>query len=267
MTDLLPGLAALVIYIALAFWQWRSWSAAQAEPSRAAFMGLAALALCLHGFSVYTRIDTVGGFHFGFFRVASLIFWVINITVVISSLKLPVRSLLSPLFVMTAVSIACSLFIDSPYAPHSFSYPLALHILLSILAYSVLTIAAMQALALAAQDRLLKARQLQNAMAFLPPLQTMESLLFEMLHAGTVLLALSIASGLLFFDDIREQHLAHKMFFSIVALCVYCVLLWGRHMRGWRGKQAIRWTLGGFVALMLAYFGTKLVLELLLHRA
>lgn len=266
MTDLLPGILALALYLALALWQWRSWSALQAEPPRAAFLGGSALALCLHGFSVYTLIDTAAGFHFGFFRVASLIFWVINITVVASSLRLPVRSLLSPLFAMTALAIACSLFIDSPYNPHAFSYPLALHILLSLLAYSMLTIAAVQAVALSIQDKLLKARQWQKAMAYLPPLQTMESLLFEMLHAGTSLLALSIASGLLFIEDIREQHLAHKMFFSLAALCVYAVLLWGRHARGWRGRQAIRWTLGGFVALMLAYFGTKLVLELLLHR-
>jgi len=105
-----------------------------------------------------------------------------------------------------------------------------------------------------------------RAMATLPPLQTMEALLFEMLWAGTVLLGLSIITGLLFFEDLRSQHLIHKMFFSLIALLVYCTLLWGRHFHGWRGKKAIRWTLGGFVALMLAYFGTKLVLELILAK-
>lgn len=266
MIEMMSGIVALLLYAVLAWWQWRSWSVVQADLSRPAFLGSAVLALCLHAVSVYGLIDTAAGFHLGFFRVASLIFWVINITVVISSLTLPVRPLLPPLFAMTAMAIACSLFINAPYTPHAFSYPLALHILLSILAYSILTIAAVQALALAAQDRLLKARQWQQAMAFLPPLQTMESLLFEMLYAGTALLALSIASGLLFYDDLRAQHLVHKMFFSLAALSVYSVLLWGRHQRGWRGKQAIRWTLGGFGALMLAYFGTKLVLELLLQR-
>jgi ABC-type uncharacterized transport system permease subunit len=102
-------------------------------------------------------------------------------------------------------------------------------------------------------------------MAQLPPLQTMESLLFQMLWAGAVLLALSIASGVLFLHDILAQHLAHKMFFSFAALVVYGILLWGRHQHGWRGKQAIRWTIGGFLALMTAYFGTKFVLELLLQ--
>jgi ABC-type uncharacterized transport system permease subunit len=56
-----------------------------------------------------------------------------------------------------------------------------------------------------------------------------------------------------------------KCFFSFAALVVYGILLWGRHQHGWRGKQAIRWTIGGFLALMTAYFGTKFVLELLLQ--
>ncbi len=263
------GFSALALYVALALWQWQRWQhqTGDARLSAPAWVALTA-ALLLHAGNVYLQIDTASGFNFGFFHVASLIFWVICITVTLSSLKLPLESLLAPLFALTAIAITCSLLINSPYTPqHSISYPIAGHILLSILAYSILTIASVQAMALSLQDRLLRERQLQKAMALLPPLQTMESLLFEMLWAGTVLLALSIASGLLFFQDIHSQHLAHKMFFSLVALVVYGILLWGRHARGWRGKQAIRWTLGGFAALMLAYFGTKFVLELVLHRA
>lgn len=263
MPDTLPGAIAIALYASLALWQWRAWLSASSLP-RTAFYAAAVTALCLHGFSVYTLIDTADGFNFGFFRVASLIFWVINITVLASSIKLPVHPLLPPLFAMTAMGIACSILAEDTYTPHALGYPIAIHILLSILAYSILTIAVVQALALALQNRLLKNHNMDDSMAFLPPLQTMESLLFEMLWAGTTLLALSIISGLFFLDDILAQHLAHKMFFSLAALSVYCVLLWGRHVHGWRGKRAIRWTLGGFIALMLAYFGTKLVLEFLI---
>lgn len=266
MLTLVPGLAALTLYLGLAGWQWSRWQQRTPLP-RTPLLSVAALALALHAISVYGLIDTAAGFHFGFFHVSSLIFWVIGVILVICSLKLPVESLLGPLFGLTAIGIASSLFIPSPYTPRQLGYPIALHILLSILAYSILTIASVQALALALQDRLLKSHQWQRSVGLLPPLQTMESLLFEMVTAGTCLLALSIGTGLLFFEDIRAQHLAHKMILSVLALLVYCVLLWGRHARGWRGKQAIRWTLGGFSALMLAYFGTKLVLELILNRA
>lgn len=265
MLTLTAGLLAMSVYTGLSLWQWQHWQKNTAPP-RLWLLGLAAISLSLHGTSVFGLIDTPEGFYFSFFRVSSLIFWVIGITVVISSLKLPVESLLPPLFLCAAISIACSLFIKTPYTPRTLSYPIAGHILLSILAYSMLTIACLQAMALALQDSLLRKRQWQRAVAILPPLQTMESLLFEMVLAGTVLLGLSIVTGLLFFSDLHTQHLMHKMFFSLVAFAVYCTLLWGRHARGWRGKIAIRWTVGGFIALMLAYFGTKLVLELLLHR-
>ncbi|HSC76635.1 MAG TPA: hypothetical protein VLB90_10420, partial [Pseudomonadales bacterium] len=89
MSDTLPGLSAFAIYIGLALWQRRGWLSVQPDNPSPLFYGLATLALCLHGFSVYTLIDTVNGFNFEFFRVASLIFWVINITVLISSIKLP----------------------------------------------------------------------------------------------------------------------------------------------------------------------------------
>lgn len=271
MSTTLAGLLACFFYTYLAGWRWRNWhsTVSPTTPStpHALYIAIAVAALSLHGFSLYALIDTTAGFNFSFFRVSSLIFWVICITVFASSFRLPLPILLPPFFVMTAISVLCSILIESPYTPHSLTYPQALHILLSILSYSILTIAAMQALALALQDHLLKTKQLQKVMAQLPPLQTMEFLLFQMLWAGSVLLALSIASGLLFLQDILAQHLAHKMFFSFGALLVYCKLLWGRYRHGWRGKQAIRWTLGGFIALMLAYFGTKLVLEILLHSA
>ncbi len=265
MFDLPAGILAMLLYTGIAFWQWRQWQR-NIPLHRHRLLSAAVVALCAHGLSVYSLIDTPSGFHFGFFRVSSLIFWVIGVTVVISSLKLPVESLLMPLFFGSAISIGCSLFIHSPYQPHTLSYPIAGHILLSILAYSMLTIACVQAAALAVQDHLLRQKKWLRVMAALPPLQTMESLLFEMLWAGTLLLAMSITTGLLFFDNLHSQHLMHKMFFSLIALCVYSTLLWGRTIHGWRGRTAIRWTIGGFIALMLAYFGTKLVLELVLHR-
>lgn len=268
MSTTLAGLLACFLYLALAGWQWRDWRLAVPTPSgvqRLLYLLVLLAALGLHGWSVYALIDTPAGFNFSFFHVSSLIFWVICVAVLLSCIHLPLHMLLPPLFALTTIGVLCSIAVESPYTPHTLSYPVALHILLSILAYSILTIATMQALALALQNHLLKTRQLQTVMAQLPPLQTMESLLFQMLWAGAVLLALSIASGVLFLHDILAQHLAHKMFFSFAALVVYGILLWGRHQHGWRGKQAIRWTIGGFLALMTAYFGTKFVLELLLQ--
>ena len=58
----------------------------------------------------------------------------------------------------------------------------------------------------------------------------------------------------------------HKVIFSIASWLIYGWLLFGRYQYGWRGKKATRWTLIGFVLLLLAYVGSKFVLELILQR-
>ncbi|HLA31971.1 MAG TPA: cytochrome c biogenesis protein CcsA, partial [Pseudomonas sp.] len=115
------------------------------------------------------------------------------------------------------------------------------------------------------QDHQLKHKHPSGLIKNFPPLQTMESLLFGFLWGGWLLLSLSLLSGALFINDLFAQHLAHKTILSCFAWVVFGVLLWGRHQLGWRGHKAIRWTLAGFCLLMLAYFGSKLVREFILH--
>ena len=148
----------------------------------------------------------------------------------------------------------------------SVSAGMEVHILTSILAYSLLNIAAVQAILLAIQDWQLHDHRSGRFIRSLPPLQTMESLLFQMIGAGLVLLTISLISGVMYIHDLFEQHLAHKTVLSVLAWIVFSVLLWGRYFHGWRGQTAIRWTLVGFVSLMLAYFGSKMVLEIILQR-
>lgn len=258
------GLAAIVLYVASALWQSRAiLRGLQVHSGLLLTAGFAAV--LFHGIHVLGLIHSPAGIQLGFFQVSSLIFWVICAVLVVSSLRLPVQNLFALLFPLSALGIFCSMTFHSHFVPEQqISRQIGWHILLSILAYSVLTIATVQALALALQDKLLREKHFQGPLRVLPPLQTMEALLFEMLWAGTVLLTLSLITGFLFFDNIREQHLSHKMAFSTLAWLIYAILLWGRAREGWRGRKALHWTLGGFAALMLAYFGSKFVLELLL---
>src|SRR5690606_12958125 len=135
-------------------------------------------------------------------------------------------------------SLGIGLFSHSTLEPVAhLSLPIGAHIVLSILAYSLLTLASLQALLLAVQNCRLKHTHLKSGWnEFLPPLEVMEALLFEILWAGFALLTLSIITGLLFFDDLFAQHLAHKMFFSILAWFFYVILLWGHQVKGWRGS-------------------------------
>ena len=113
------------------------------------------------------------------------------------------------------------------------------HILLSILAYGMLTIAVFQSLLLLLQDHQLKHKHPSGLIKNFPPLQTMESLLFGFLWAGWLLLSLSLLSGALFINDLFAQHLAHKTILSCFAWVVFAVLLRGRHQLGWGRAVAV----------------------------
>lgn len=260
----LTGFAAILLYVASGLWQTRA-ILRGLQVNSTLLLAAGFTAVLVHGIHVLGLIQSPEGIHLGFFQVSSLIFWVICAVLVVSSLRLPVQNLFTLLFPLSALGILCSILFRSHFVPEQhISQQIGWHILLSILAYSVLTIATVQALALALQDRLLRGKHFQGPLRVLPPLQTMEALLFEMLWAGTTLLTLSLVTGFLFFDNIREQHLSHKMAFSTLAWLIYAILLWGRTREGWRGRKALHWTLGGFTALMLAYFGSKFVLEFIL---
>lgn len=226
-----------------------------------------AMALCataLHWAGLLPLLINDQGVNLSFFAAACLLSAVINTLVLVSGLRKPVYTLYILLMPLAVATIAMLLSAHQPSHHLPLSNGVASHVILSILAYSLLTIATAQALLLAFQTRQLKHRHAGGVTRLLPPLQTMESLLFEMLWLGFGLLTLALVTGIGFMDDMLAQHLAHKTAFSVVAWLIYGLLLFGRHRLGWRGHTAIRFTLGGFAALMLAYFGSKFVLEILL---
>jgi ABC-type uncharacterized transport system permease subunit len=230
--------------------------------------GLMAAALGSHGFGVYVQIAGADGYHFAFFKVLSLFFWVANFLILLSNVRKPLQNLFLLTLPISVLALASTLFVgdaDNP-TPLKLSTGVVTHILLSILAYSTMIVATGQALLLAFQDYQLRHKHPRGLVRVMPPLQTMETLLFELLWAGEVLLTLVIVTGAFHIENIAAQHLHHKIAFTIIAWIIYAILLWGRHAMGWRGKAAIRWCLAGFASLLLAYLGSKLVIELILGR-
>ncbi|WP_323814541.1 cytochrome C assembly family protein [Cellvibrio sp. NN19] len=265
MIILSANLIAIFIYTAAAIYFGNKFARQQSFKS-SHLLGVAALGLIAHGVGVYGLSVSENGLNFSLFTASSLIFWVINAIVLISSLKKELHNLFLLLFPLSAISVLTSIAATNPEWQHTLSYSIAAHVILSILAYSLLTIASLQALILAYQNYALKHRNRIANARLLPPLQTMESLLFELLWVGEILLTLAIISGFYFLEDMFAQHLVHKTVFALSAWFIYALLLWGRHQMGWRGNKAIRWALAGFICLMLAYFGSKLVLEIVLNR-
>jgi ABC-type uncharacterized transport system permease subunit len=120
-----------------------------------------------------------------------------------------------------------------------------------------------------AEEKWLHRGLLPRFLKTLPPLLEMEALLFRILLAAFVLLTLTLVSGLFFSDQLFGKPLRfnHKTIFGIVSWFIFGGLLAGHYLRGWRGRTAVMWTLAGFMALMLAYIGSKVVLEIILKRA
>lgn len=228
---------------------------------------IAVLAMACHAVVAWDSISAPDGVHLGFYRVAALVFLGVNIVCVIGiALRRPLHNLLLVIFPLSAVAVMVSSLGPQTESGSRLGPGMLLHVASSITAYAVLTLAAVQAGVLAVQDRQLHERHPGGIVRWLPPLQRMEGMLFELLWVGVILLTLAIVTGFIFVQDLFAQHLVHKTVLSIVAWITFSALLWGRYQLGWRSQTAVRLTLAGFLALMLAFFGSKLVLELILQR-
>jgi ABC-type uncharacterized transport system permease subunit len=237
------------------------------DQGRLLTLALGCVAAALHTLAAARDLSVGGPLNLGFLNALSLVTLLIVLILLVASVAKPVDKLGIVVFPLAAAVLGLQVsFPDEAPAPKDYAWPLRIHIVVSIFAYSFLNIAAIQATLLALQDWGLRRRHLSRLNRSLPPLQTMEAMLFQLIGAGLLLLTLSLLSGFLFLDDLFAQHLAHKTVLSMAAWIVFAILMWGRLIHGWRGRTAIRWTLGGFLALMLGYFGSKMVLELILHR-
>lgn len=147
------------------------------------------------------------------------------------------------------------------------SFDITVHIITSIIAFGVLSIAGVYALFSALIDSLLRRHRFNRLVQTLPALETIEHLMFLLITTGFVILTLSLVTGLVWVNDVFGQHLVHKTLLSIFAWLVFAVLLWGRWRRGWRGRMAVRMTLVGIALLLLSYFGSKFILEVVLQRS
>ncbi len=260
----LTGALALVIYLVATCMQVAG--LARREPaSRPLLLMLTAAAAIVHGIAVSGLLVTPEGLNLGLFRVATLVALTSVLLILALAISRPIENLFVVILPLAIVTLAAALLLDTGFQPIAApDVGFSLHVILAILAYAVLAMAVCQALVTGWQEQRLRKHRAALILGNLPPLQTMERVLFELLWVGLALLTLTIASGLYFLEDIFEQRVVHHTVLSMSSWVVFAILLWGRYRLGWRGQTAIRWTLAGFALLLLAYFGSKLVIEIIL---
>lgn len=227
--------------------------------SRHLILLMTSLGLAFHALVLYISIHTERGINLGVFTIGSLTSLMVTMVVVLSSLKKPSESLLVMILPVSMATVVAAWLAPVEHIVWRPPSIMVGHVLISVLAYGMLMVAAFQAILLSYQEHQLRSHR--RTIKTLPPLQTMERLLFEFLLIGVVLLTLSLGSGFLIFEDMFAQKLIQKTALSITAWCLFTALLVGRWRFGWRGQTAVRWTLAGFVLLIFAYFGWRLVLD------
>ena len=225
--------------------------------------------LTLHGYTLYLSIFSGAGLSFGIGNAVSSIVWLTALVYWLSSFFYHLEVLQTLVAPIAAVAVLLPLLFPSLRPLANTEFPaFTAHILIAMMAYSLLTIAALHALLMAVVERRLHNPSMSSVQVNLPPLLDMEKLLFRIIWVGFLLLTLTLLSGVVFSEEVFGQpiKLTHKTLFGFISWGVFAALLTGRELYGWRGRIAIRWTLIGFVILLLAYLGSKFVLEVILQR-
>jgi ABC-type uncharacterized transport system permease subunit len=233
-----------------------------------------ALAWTLHGLALIHAVITPDALRLGFAVMLSAALWMTVAAYWIENLNLSVDGLRRLVLPVAAIVIALpALFPGTLISMAGKSSWFAWHIAVAILAYGSLTIAAFHALLMAVQESRLHSSPnstswLSAIVDRLPPLLKMERLLFRIIGFGFVLLTMTVISGVFFSEVLfgTPVKFEHKTLFTMMSWALFGVLLAGRHWRGWRGKTALSFTLMGFATLLLAYVGSRFVMEVILHR-
>ncbi len=225
--------------------------------------------LALHTWLLYSAIFEPAGLFLGVGTALSVIVWLSVLIYWLASLVYRLEGLQSLILPVAAVAVLLPAVLPATRPLVHTNLPaFKIHLVLSMLAYSFFTIASLHVLLMALVEKQLHGGELPRSLRSLPPLLTMETLLFRIIGAGFVLLTLALASGVLFSEEIfgKPMTFSHKTLFAWLSWIIFAALLAGRSIYGWRGRMAVRWTLAGFLTLVLAYVGSKFVLEVVLGR-
>lgn len=263
-----------LMYAALAAYFWRTlWlvPAEGAPRTRAASLErvIVLAPLIVHAALIYVSVFAGAGVRLGVANAVSIIVWLTVLIYWLGNLFYDIEGLQGMVMPVAAIGAFLPvLFPEVRALPNTELATFKVHLLISMLAYSLFTIAALHVLLMALIERRLHGAHLPLALQKLPPLLTMETLLFRIIAAGFVLLTLTLATGLVFSEEVfgKALRFEHKTVFGILSWLIFAALLGGRQFYGWRGRVAVRWTLAGFLVLVLAYIGSKFVLEVILGR-
>jgi ABC-type uncharacterized transport system permease subunit len=227
------------------------------------------VALLAHAWLGWQEVLTPEGLDLSFANAVSVVAGLVAAVAWLSGLLATLPAIGTVVLPVAAIgSLLPTLFAS----PHRFAYGgemlAAAHVAVALVSYAMFLVAALQALVLMGLERRLHRRMPDPEAAALPPLLTLERFLFRLVATGFLLLTLTLASGMLFTEQLFGKPLmfTHKSVFSVLGWLTFGALLFGRWRYGWRGRVALRWIIAGTVFVFLAYLGSKFVVEVVLGR-
>ena len=235
-------------------------------------------AIAVHGAALYMAIlQSASHLYLGWALALSAALWLGMIVFWLESLVVRIDGLL--LILLPAAALVCAVaavFHQGHAVSNAADEWLRIHLLIALTAYGLTTVAALQGMLMATLDRYLhrpvaraEARgSLSRALDALPPLLVQEHLLFRLIWISFSALTLTVLSGAIVSQRLSDTlvPMDHKTIFTLLSWLTFAVLLAGRHLRGWRGRQALRWTLLGFAFVLLSYSGSWFVIDVILNR-
>jgi len=262
--SLLFGLAAL-IYLAMAFFCWPGQTVCR---SGALTRLLPLLPLALHLYLLQDQIFGEGGIRLGFAASLSAMLALTVLLYSIAAWRYALGGLQSLVLLLAGLSVMVQARMPHPVVPDVETPLSGLHLLMAFGAYGTFMIAALHAVLIALAEKHLHKPVPPPLVATLPPLLTLEKMLFRMIELGMVVLTLTLLTGFLFSDVLygKAVTFTHMTVFGLASWLIFAILLVGRRVKGWRGRTAIIWTLVGFAALLLSYLGVRFVVEVMLGR-
>ena len=204
--------------------------------------------------------------HFGFATALSVTAWLVAAVYAIESQLFPQLQTRWTLCALGSGAVLLALAFPGGPLPTTASFWLPLHLAFGVACYGLFGTAVVHAWFMTrAENRM---RLGQDPLSGLP-LLTLERITFRLVTAGFVLLSITLLMGIGFSEVVYGHALRwdHKTVFSILAWITFAVLLVGRMGFGWRGRRAVNMLYGGSVLLLLAYVGSRFVLEVILRRA
>jgi ABC-type uncharacterized transport system permease subunit len=254
-------LTAALFYLLASNLQWRALQ--KKLPANTAIYNLAIIAVLFHFAGGWYDNASSGMINVSLLHTLSLSALIMAIIIVVS--RISKQSLLTAGLVAFPISaiILFSLVVspDKPLALMNISADTRIHVFSSMLAFALFGVATVYALFILVLDHFLRSHRLTAMVESLPPLEILDKVLLRLVSIGFIALTVGLVSGYIFVDNLFAQHLVHKTALSLIAWLVFAILLFGRWRYGWRGRTAVRLTLVGMWFLILAYFGSKLVLE------